>query len=355
MKAALEAPSSMRPPLRPGAIVRLALAYSLATSGLVLTPFLVAAVMLRFQLDESIATQIAGVEILGVALSCAFMPRWITRAPRSFTLIAILGTVAGQLFSALATTITAVSIARGFTGICEGILFVIVAAGISRRVCADQLWGKINLLAGAINGSILVVISNLPETWLGRWLFLLLLGTAVLAAPAIIGIGQFTGQTTQARTCKRVPIRLVLTIWTVTVLVYGIQASQWAVSGIVGSHAGLSPSMIGILLSVSSLLGFSGAIIPSLRASHTHRLGIIWLALLGLIGSIIWFFQATGSWSYFLSQLALNCSFFVIIPFMTGLLSEIDPDGSLVARGVVVTFIGAGIGTSVAGSLFAQF
>ncbi|WP_191488148.1 MFS transporter [Pseudomonas sp. FEN] len=354
MNSALTA-TPMRPELSFGAVIRLALAYSLATSGLVLTPFLVAAVMLRFQLDESIATQIAGVEILGVALSCAFMPRWIARASRSFTHVAILGVIAGQLFSSLATTITAISIARGFTGICEGVLFVIVAAGISQRVAADQLWGKINLLAGIINGSILVIISYLPQDWLGRWLFLLLFSVAVLAAPAIHGIGRFTGQAVQSRPCSRMPIRLVLTIWIVTVLVYGIQASQWAVSGIVGSHAGLSPSMIGILLSVSSLLGFAGAVIPSLRVSHLHRLTIIWLAQLGLIGSIIWFFRATDGWSYFLSQLTLNCSFFVIIPFMTGLLSEVDPDGSLVARSVVVTFIGAGLGTAVAGSLFAQF
>ncbi|MEA1030544.1 MFS transporter [Pseudomonas sp. N-137] len=354
MKSASVATLPLRPELKSREVIRLALAYSLATSGLVLSPFLVAAVMLRFQLDESIATQIAGVEILGVALSCAFVPRWIVRGTHRFTLIAVLGTLGGQLASALVTTAAAISIARGFTGICEGILFVIVAAGISQRIAADQLWGKINLMAGAINGSILVVISYLPESWLGRCLFVLLLGVAVIVAPAILGVGQFTQQSTQSRSCARVPIGLVLTIWAVTGLVYGIQASQWAVSGIVGSHAGLSPSMIGILLSVSSLLGFCGAIIPSLRASHGHRLAIIWLAQLGLIGSIIWFFRVTDSWSYFFSQLALNASFFVIIPFMTGLLSEVDPDGSLVAWGVVVTFIGAGVGTAVAGSLFAQ-
>lgn len=354
MKSAPAAMLSLRPELNLPEVLKLALAYALATNGLVLTPFLVAAVMLRFQLDESVATQIAGVEILGVALSCAFMPRWIVRGARSFTLIAVVGTLCGQLVSALASTVAAIGIARGITGICEGILFVIVAGGISQRVAADQLWGKINLLAGAINGSILVVISYLPESWLGRWLFVLLFCVAVLVAPTILGVGRYTRHSTQSRSRRRVSIRFVLTIWTVTGLVYGIQASQWAVSGIVGSQAGLSSSMIGILLSVSSLLGFSGAIIPSLRVSHGHRLTIIWLAQLGLIGSIIWFFRVTDSWSYFFSQLALNCSFFVIIPFMTGLLSEVDPDGSLVAWGVVVTFIGAGVGTAVAGSLFAQ-
>ncbi|UZE27167.1 MFS transporter [Pseudomonas asplenii] len=353
--ASLPTAPSLRPELRSSVVMRLALAYALATNGLVLTPFLVAAVMLRFQLDESVATQIAGVEILGVALSCAVMPRWIARASERFTRYALLGTIAGQAFSALATTTATLGIARGFTGLCEGILFVIVAASVSQRVLAERLWGKINLLAGAINGSVLVLIAYLPQEWLGRWLFVLLVVVAALSAPAIHGIGRFTAQAAQQRPRGKIPVRLVLAIWAVTVLIYGAQASQWAVSGIVGNQAGLSPSMIGILLSVSSLMGFAGAIIPSHRASHHHRLALIWLAQLALIGSILCFFRATDSWSYFLSQLALNCSFFAIIPFMSGLLSEVDPDGSLVARTVVVTFIGAGIGTAVAGALFDQF
>ncbi|WP_419736134.1 MFS transporter [Pseudomonas sp. COR18] len=352
---AVPAVPALRPELSARVVMRLALAYALATNGLVLTPFLVAAVMLRLQLDESVATQIAGVEILGLALSCAAMPRWIARTSHTFTLYALLGTIAGQACSALAPTLTTLGIARGFTGICEGILFVIVAASVSQRVSAEQLWGKINVLAGAINGSVLVLISYLPQQWLGRWLFVLLVVVAVLSAPAVYGIGRLTGQVAEPRPRRKIPIRLVLAVWAVTVLIYGAQASQWAVSGIVGNQAGLSPSLIGVLLSVSSLIGFAGAIIPSHRASHQHRLALIWLAQLALIGSILCFFRATDGWSYFLSQLALNCSFFAIIPFMSGLLSEVDPDGSLVSRTVVVTFLGAGLGTGVAGALFDQF
>ena len=42
----------------------------------------------------------------------------------------------------------------------------------------------------------------------------------------------------------------------------------------------LSPTTIGVLLSVSSLLGFVGAAIPSHPASHKHRLALIWAAQL---------------------------------------------------------------------------
>jgi MFS transporter, DHA1 family, inner membrane transport protein len=260
------------------------------------------------------------------------------------------------LASVLAPSIALISVARGVTGLFEGVLFVVVASSVSQRTSADRLWGQINLLAGGINGSILVVISYLPDAWLGRWLFVLLVGVVVVMAPFVHGIGAFAKHLSLARArSAKLPMKLVLTIWVVTVLIYGVQSSQWAVAGIVGTHAGLSTSMIGILLSVSSLLGFAGAIIPSQRGSQPHRLVIIWLSQLVMIGAILWFFGSTGNWSYFLSQFALNCSFFVVIPFLTGLLSEVDPDGSLVARTVVVTFIGAGVGTAVAGYLFNQY
>ncbi|MFM0290093.1 MFS transporter [Paraburkholderia megapolitana] len=348
-------PAALRAELPKSSVGRLSLAYAIATNGMILTPFLVAAVMLRFHLSEGIATQVAGVEILGVALSCALLPRWISRAAGFFTIAGVLGTIVGQALSIVAPTVLLIGIVRGVTGIFEGVLFVVVASGISQRASADRLWGQINVIAGIINGGILVVISYLPSEWLGQGVFMLLVGVCIVMAPAIHGIGEFARHVTQARSRNKLPLKLVLTIWAVTVLIYGVQASQWAVAGIVGSHAGLSTWTVGILLSLSSLLGFAGAVIPSQRSSRKHRLAIIFVAQMVMIGSLIWFFGSTGNKSYFLSQLALNCAFFAIIPFLTGLLSEVDPDGSLVARTVVVTFIGGGVGTAVAGDLFTQY
>jgi len=345
----------VRPELKRSAVVRLALAYAVATNGLVLTPFLVAAIMSRFYLGEGAATEIAGLEILGVALSCAVLPRWISRAAPAFTLVGILGTIVAQALSAFAPTVAVISVARGIAGLFEGFLFVIVASGVSHRASADRVWGEINLLAGGINGSVLVAISLLPHASVSRGIFLLLVGLIATMSPFVFGIGAFAAGSHNSRVGAspvKPPKKLVLAIWIVTILIYGAQSSQWAVAGIVGERCGLSSSTIGILLSISSLLGFAGAIIPSQRASHAHRLVIIWLAQIVMIASIVEFFDSTGSRSYFLSQVALNCAFFVVIPFLTGLLSEIDPDGSLVARTVVVTFVGAGIGTGVAGQLF---
>lgn len=343
-----------RPNLGALAVIRLSFAYTVATNGLVLAPFIVTAVMLRFQLGESAATEIAGVEILGIALSCAVFPRWISRSAKRLVAAGALGTICGQALSACASSVWMLVVARGIAGIFEGVLFVIVASGISQRVSADRLWGHVNLLAGGINGSLLVAVSLLPLAWLGKWLFAMLAGLVILLTPQIARTEQFAARRSdrQNKPIARVPWNVIAAIWTVTVLIYGVQASQWAVAGIVGARIGLSPSSVGTLLSLSSLLGFAGALIPAQRCSRRHRLMIIWLAQIVLIASIIGFFGSTGGKSYFLSQLALNCALFAVIPFLTGLLSDIDPDGSLVSRTVVVTFVAAGIGTALAGGLF---
>lgn len=350
--------ASSRPDPSRGAVVRLALAFAAATNGLILSPFLVAAVMARFRLDEGAATALVSAEILGIAISCALLPRRIARAAGPFTLAGMLGAIAGQALSAVAPGIVLVGAARGLTGLFEGMLFVVVASGVSQRASTDRLWGHINLLAGGINGGILVLISALPGNWLGRGIFALLAGVVAVLAPAMRGIGAFAAPPAQARTQARdggLPWRPVVAIWIVTALVYGVQASQWAIAGFVGARAGLSPTTIGVLLSASSLLGFVGAAVPAHPASHRHRLALIWTAQLAMIASLEWFFGSTGGGAYFTSQLVLNSAFFVIAPFLTGLLSDVDPDGSLVARTLVVTFFAAGVGTALSGALLGRY
>jgi predicted MFS family arabinose efflux permease len=113
----------------------------------------------------------------------------------------------------------------------------------------------------------------------------------------------------------------------------------------------LATSTIGMLLSLSSFLGFAGCIASSWRGSHRHRIAIICAAQALMIVSLMWFFSARSGAAYFSSQLLLNIGFYALVPFLTGLLSEIDEDGSLVSRTVVVTLLGVAFGTTLAGWL----
>lgn len=346
-----------RPTLSTPDVLRLALAYAVAINGLVLTPFIVSAVTKGFGVDDGVATQIAGIEILGIAVSCALFPRWISRTVHTFSRLGLIGAILAQVASAFATTPQLLGVARGLGGLFEGMLFVVVAASVAHRDSTDRLWGQIIFTAGVLDGSVLVGVSFLPDTVLAHWLFLLLAAVMLLSTPALVHVGQYAGRPPKPSTAghaTKAPLRLILAIWVVTLLLYGIQASQWAIAGIVGTRIGLSDSTLGILLSLSSLLGFVGAVIPSQPASHRFRLPIIWIAQLAMVASLMIFFESTGAVWYFVSQTLLNASLFVVIPFLTGMLSAVDIDGSLVSRTVVITFIGAGVGTVMAGGQFSD-
>jgi threonine/homoserine efflux transporter RhtA len=48
----------------------------------------------------------------------------------------------------------------------------------------------------------------------------------------------------------------------------------------------------------------------------------------------------------------VNVGFYILTPFLTGLLTENDPDGVLVMRTLIIAMLGAGLGTALAGELF---
>lgn len=337
----------------PREMFRLAIVYAVAINSTILSPFIVSALMLRFGLDEGQATMTTGLEMLGMALSCLLLPHWVARFARPFAWIGTVGTVAAQIASALLATAHAVSIGRGMAGVFEGMLFMLVAARVANQPSAERIWGVIMLVAGLVNGALLIGISYLPERWAAQWLFLALAGLIACAAPLLLRAsrGIVHGRDSAKSPDAGLPWLRIAAVWVFTVLIYGVQAGQWAVTELAGQHAGLATSTIGILLSISSFLGFAGCIASSWRGSHRHRLAIICAAQLLMVVSLMWFFSARTSVAYFSSQLLLNIGFYALTPFLTGLLSEIDEDGSLVSRTVVVTLVGVAFGTAMAGWL----
>ena len=134
-------PHSRAPDPSTGAVVRLAFAFAAATNGLILSPFLVAAVMTRFRLDEGTATALVSAEILGIAISCALLSHRIARAARRSHWPAWSARSPGRR-SARSRPASSAALARGMTGLFEGMLFVVVASGVSQRASTDRLRGK---------------------------------------------------------------------------------------------------------------------------------------------------------------------------------------------------------------------
>ena len=64
------------------------------------------------------------------------------------------------------------------------------------------------------------------------------------------------------------------------------------------------------------------------------------------------FFNIHGMMAFLIGQIMVNVGFYMVTPFMTGLLTESDKDGVLVMRTLIIAMLGAGVGTALTGALF---
>ena len=347
-------PAGARSDLSLAALLRLACAYAVATNGTILMPLIVGALMRRFGAGEDAVTGFAALEIAGIAISCALFPRWIARAPRRLAWIAMLGTLLAQAAGAWMPGLAAVGGARLVTGLFEGVLFVVVAASLSNRPAAERAWGVIILVSGVIDCALLVGAYAMPPEFASRWLFVVFAAAFALIAWPSAAAGADAAQSDPANAAAAARPRLrwgvLIPIWAVMILVYSVLSAQWALADVVGHQIGLPPARIGPLLALVSLLGTIGALAASHRRSHELRLPILWAAQLLMAGAAWWFFVVHGAADFFAAQLFVSFSYYAVTPFLTSRISGLDPDGSLLSRSIVVTFVAAFIGTALAGT-----
>jgi len=345
-----------RPDLSPAALLRLSCAYALATNGTILMPLIVGALMRRFGVGEDAATGFAALEIAGIAISCAVFPRWIARAPRRLAWIATLGTLLAQAAGAWMPGVAAVGGARLVTGLFEGVLFVVVAASLSNRAAAERAWGVIILVSGVIDCALLVAAYAMPEAFVTRWVFVVIaIAFALVAWPAAAAGGDAGHAVAVAQPARAaLPWRTLLPIWAVMMLVYSVLSAQWALADVVGRQLRIAPERIGPVLALVSLLGTVGALAASHRRSHELRRPILWAAELLMGGAALWFFLVHGWVGFFIAQLLVSFAYYAVTPFLTSRISALDPDGSLLSRSIVVTFLAAFVGTAVAGTALTQ-
>jgi MFS transporter, DHA1 family, inner membrane transport protein len=349
-------PADARPDLPPAALLRLACAYAIATNGTILMPLFVGVLMRRFGAGEDAATGVAALEIAGIAISCAIFPRWIARAPRRLAWLATAGALLAQAATDRMPDLAAVGAARLATGLFEGVLFVVVAASLAGRAAAERAWGVIILVSGVIDCALLVAAYALPEAFVTRRVFAVVAAAFALVAWPSAAAGGDALRPAAALAASRAAIRwrVLVPIWGVMILVYSVLSAQWALADVVGHRIGLPPGRIGPLLALVSLLGTVGALSASHRRSHALRLPILGAAQLLMGGAALWFFLVQGAAGFFAAQLLVSFAYYAVTPFLTSRISGLDPDGSLLSRSIVVTFVAAFIGTALAGTALAR-
>ncbi|WP_246688605.1 MULTISPECIES: MFS transporter [unclassified Mesorhizobium] len=328
-------------------------AYAVALSGTTVMPIVVLSMSKVAGYDEGLATIVASAELAGIGIFGLLTPKLGLKPTWVLAVASLFAVLAGEVASFYLQTPLLLSAARLITGLGEGCVFSLVSMSLASRADAERLWGAINLIGGLAMGLLLFVVSLMPQRQTDAPVFLMLAAFTAIMGPPLLLIFRSRIAVTEATHHSKLAGGKMLAVMVVVLLIYMVQAAQWAVCGYVGERVGLSASQIGLYLAGASLAGFLGAVVPATAQDKAKRLPFVVLGFLIMAASIHFLFNVLTVPVFVVAQVFVNIGFFIVTPFLTGVLTENDPDGSLMSRILVVAIVGATIGTAVAGPIFA--
>lgn len=332
-------------------ILGLSAAYAVALNGTMVMPVVVLSMSKLAGYDEGSATIVASAELAGIALYGIFLPGLAKRSWKAVAVAGLFAVALGEAASFWLHMPWALAAARLVAGLGEGAIFSVVCMNLASLANAERLWGVISLIGGTAMGLLLFVVSLIPQQPDSAPAFLVIAVFAVIMAPFLVFLSRRPVTMPVASEQSRLDRGKMLLTMVVVLLVYAVQAAQWAICGYVGERVGLSGGEVGFYLAVSSLLGFVGAIVPSMTRERSRRLPSVLLGFLVMAVAIYFLFNLFTAFVFVTTQVFVNIGFYIVTPFLTGLLTENDADGSLMSRTLVVAIVGATVGTGVAGPI----
>lgn len=334
-------------------ILGLSAAYAVALNGTMVMPVVVLSISKLAGYDEGLATIVASAELAGIALYGIFLPKLAVRSWKAVAFCGLTAVTAGEAISFWLQAPGPLSAARLVTGLGEGAIFSLVSMSLASLANAERLWGALSLIGGSAMGILLFVVSLMPHQETAAPVFLMLAAFAALMAPLFFFVARRSTTMAVAPHHSKLDRGKMLLAMIVVFLVYAVQAAQWAVCGYVGERVGLGSGEVGFYLAVSSLAGFLGAVVPSFIHDKTQRLPAVLSGFFIMAVSIYFLFNRLTPPVFITSQVFVNIGFYIATPFVTGILTENDSDGSLMSRTLVIAIVGAAVGTAAAGPVFA--
>ncbi len=341
-------------------VLGISAAYAVALNGTMVMPIVVLALGRIPGYDEGTATLVASAELAGIAIYCLFLPKLAIRNPLKVTIGGLLAAFLGQLLSYCLVRYSFVApiplaATRLLAGLGEGAIFSLVAMRIASLANAERLWGSLNLVGGLAMGFLLLIVSALPEDADRAMVFIFLASFVLVMIPFFPFMRARAGTPARYTSQPGLDRRTMVLMMVVVFMVYAVQAGQWAICGYIGELADLTPTEVGLYLAISSLLGFLGAVVPSFVDGRSKRLLSVLSGFAIMAVSLHCFFNIYSRPVFLTAQILLNVGFYIVTPFVTGLLTEHDPDGTVMSRILVVALVGATIGTALAGPVLSAY
>lgn len=321
----------------------------------IIQPGVVQGYVTQLSVSEAVAVNLAGIEMLGVALATIFMAIWGARIDWRWI-------VAGGLLIAASGNLASIGAARGgpfevfrfLTGLGEGAItsisftFVGVTARAERNLA---LYLTLLLTYGAFG------LWYLPAFLATYGLDAMFAGFALLTVLAL-GTLPFLPRAYSAEAmvnpeARQLPPAL-LAVALAGVLAYNLaQGIAWAVLFLVGTGAGLAEQAVADALFLSQILAIVGALASVFLAGRIKRNTAIAFGILAGAASIALLIGQPSLALFTLGVCGFNLLWNFVLPFILGRVCDFDESGRMMSYAIAMQMIGLGGGPLIAAQLLA--
>lgn len=319
----------------------------------IIQPGIVQGFVSELGVSEAEAVNLAGIEMLGVALATVFMAargnalhwRWVVAG-------GLLLAAGGDIGSALTTASPDFSWFRLIAGLGEGTIISISFTFVGVTVKAERnvaLYLVLLLTYGAFG------LWYLPE-FLGAFgleaMFYAFAALSLAAMATIPFVPHDYSAEEMINPEARQLGRGMLATALAGVLAYNIaQGIAWSIFGLVGNGAGLEDQQVANALFLSQILAVGGALASVFLAGHIRRNGAIAFGILAGAASIALLLGTPTLMLFTVSVCGFNVLWNFVLPFILGRTCDFDLSGRMMSFAVAMQMIGLGGGPLLAAQL----
>ena len=356
-----------------GLLVVLTSSWFLAQMGYYAQAQLFGPVMERYGLDEAAVGLMMSKEVMAYALTALLLAGPVTRYPRAW--IALSGAAIVFLSNVIAgytDNFEVLRVARLAAGFGAGMIGAAGTAAAASSVNPQRVFAIVSVSWGVVAAipPILIPYATVPFGAMGGYFGLaaavLLISPLFFFLPdpprdvQVDSLVKLASLSRLQRFAERLGVRgapnkgfAIAALVALFIYEIGQGAIQVFLEQL-GLRSGLDAVRIGEILGIAGFLGLSGGVVAAWLA---NRFGNLWPALIGIALNIV-VAASLAMWTspvaFAVLYLCWNASFYFVVPYILGIMSEMDRKGRWAVATDAVWWLGAAPGPAIGGYVVAS-
>lgn len=331
-----------------------ALAYAMATAVFNIAPLIVGALVDERQLALAPAGRVVSVELVSMGLTALFVAPWVARVPRRRTLsVAAAGLLLANLLSMVSFELAGFVATRVLAGIGAGVLLSLVNTFAVEARDPVRFFGELNISMTLVSVLFLV---GMPFLIASLGIGGVLLPLALVAA-LVLGLSAFVEEQWADDLPSQIPFPMfrMLCLVLAIIAIAAAQMACYAYAERIATGLGMSPGAIGLVLSLTYVIGVLGSFFAAAIGGRFGSFGPISILSLAVGVTCLLLATAASQSAFVLALFGLSLAFFMLSPFVLGVSTAWDPKGRLTAFTTSLFFAAMGLGPLLGGMLVPRY